>query len=149
MAISSSFNSSSSTFSSSVFHVASSATLLSARRYAFACASVNCSAIMQGTRLSPSFLAARRRVCPVTIILSRSRTKGTLKPNSLMLEATASMAPELSRGLLTYGMISFISNSVICIFKAPDTACILPACGLPALVKSFSRRWCGLCSIST
>ena len=107
--------SSSSKCSKSKSHSASSAVLLSASRNALICSGVRSSAIMHGTSASPSFFAAFNRVCPATISPFASITIGTLKPNSLMLAATASTAPSFFRGLRLYGFSSPSGLYMICL----------------------------------
>ena len=81
--------------------VAISPVLLSASLYALTCSSVRSSATMTGTSFNPNDSAALSLVWPAIITWSRSTIIGALKPNSLMLFATASTAPSLSRGLFS------------------------------------------------
>ena len=75
-------NSSISTASSSSSQPASNAIRLSARMYAFFCASVRWSAYTQGTSVMPSSFAAMMRSCPASTLYSRSIITGFTKPNS-------------------------------------------------------------------
>ena len=75
-------NSSISTASSSSSQPASNAIRLSARMYAFFCASVRWSAYTQGTSVMPSSFAAMMRPCPASTLYSRSIITGFTKPNS-------------------------------------------------------------------
>ena len=72
-----------STFRSSLSHPASSDILLSARIYAFFCASDKCSTNTHGTSLMPSSFAAAILPCPARTLYSRSISTGLTKPNSL------------------------------------------------------------------
>ena len=78
----SSCNSCISTDSSSSSQPASNAIRLSARMYAFFCASVRWSAYTQGTSAIPSSFAAIMRPCPASTLYSRSIITGFTKPNS-------------------------------------------------------------------
>ena len=102
-----------------ISHSASSEVLLSASLNAFIWSGVRSSAIMQGMSLIPSLYAAFNLVCPATISLSLSMTMGTLKPNSLMLAATASTAWSFLRGLRLYGFNSSMGLITICTLISP------------------------------
>lgn len=97
---------SSSSFKRSSSHSASSAVLLSAKRNALICSSVKSSAMITGTLSKPSLLEALNLVWPAIISPLSSATIGTLKPNCLMLSATASTASSFLRGLFPYGCSS-------------------------------------------
>ena len=75
-------NSSISTASSSSSQPASNAIRLSARIYAFFCASVRWSAYTQGTSAIPSSFAASILPCPARTLYSLSMMTGLTNPNS-------------------------------------------------------------------
>ncbi len=97
--------------SSSMSHEVSDATLLSAMRSALTWSGVRSSARMVGTSLSPSFRAARSRVCPAMMTPSASIRIGILKPKASMLLATASTAASLMvRGLRSYSLTASMGS---------------------------------------
>ena len=71
-----------STDSSSSSQPASNAIRLSARMYAFFCASVRWSAYTHGTSVMPSSFAAMMRPCPARTLYSLSIMTGLTNPNS-------------------------------------------------------------------
>ena len=75
-------NSSISTASKSSSQPASNAIRLSARIYAFFCASVKWSTYTQGTSVIPSSFAAMMRPCPARTLYSLSMMTGFTNPNS-------------------------------------------------------------------
>ena len=95
------FRSDSSIASKPWSHCASSCNLLSAMRRARACSGESSLATCTGTFASLSDLAALSRVWPAMITPCASTTMGTRKPNSRMLEATASTAASFWRGFFS------------------------------------------------
>ena len=105
-------NSSISTASNSSSQPASNAIRLSARMYAFFCASVRWSAYTQGTSAIPSSFAAIMRPCPASTLYSRSIMTGFTKPNSRREERSFRICSLLCvLALLTYGTNLSISTS--------------------------------------
>ena len=108
----SSCNSCISTDSSSSSQPASNAIRLSARIYAFFCASVRWSAYTQGTSAMPSSFAAMMRPCPASTLYSRSIITGFTNPNSRREERSFRICSLLCvLALLAYGTNLSISTS--------------------------------------
>ena len=105
-------NSSISTDSNSSSQPASNAIRLSARIYAFFCASVRWSAYTQGTSAMPSSFAAMMRPCPASTLYSRSIMTGFTKPNSRREERSFRICSLLwVLALFAYGTNLLMSTS--------------------------------------